>query len=175
MNNKIIIQLYTESKYKKLTKNICSKYGYQYAEDLHSEVVIKIIEKGDNLLEIKDLFHYFFAFAYRTINEYKISKKYGYNFNRVDSNNLSTENIGSLAAFSYELLPSDLLYTLLEPSRNDTFRDDYKKEFLKTITTNLRDGGIKTNLRNGKNVGTFIRRYNVYKSHYYRSFAIIFC
>ncbi len=131
MNNKIIIQLYTESKYKKLTKNICSKYGYQYAEDLHSEVVIKIIEKGDNLLEIKDLFHYFFAFAYRTINEYKISKKYGYNFNRVDSNNLSTENIGSLAAFSYELLPSDLLYTLLEPSRNDTFRDDYKKKLFK--------------------------------------------
>jgi len=131
VNNAIITQLYTENKYKTLTRNICSRYGREYAEDLHSEIIIRIIERGDDLTEVKDLFHYFFAFAHRTINEYKISKKYGYNFNRVDASNLSNENISSLTTFNYELLPSDKLYELLEPSKDDTFRDDYKKKLFK--------------------------------------------
>jgi DNA-directed RNA polymerase specialized sigma24 family protein len=131
VNNAILTQLYTESKYKNLTRNICSKYGREYADDLHTEIIIRIIERGDNLSEVRDLFHYFFAFAHRTINEYKISKKYGYNFNRVDASNLSNENISSLTTFNYELLPSDKLYELLEPKEKDTFRDDYKKKLFK--------------------------------------------
>lgn len=131
MNEKIIIQLYTESKYKNLTRNICSKYGQEYVDDLHSEIVAKIIEKGDDLNEIKDLFHYFFAFAYRIINDYRISKMYGYNYNRLDSNYLKDDNYINYVDYNYELLPSDKLYLLLEPNKNDTFRDDYKKKLFK--------------------------------------------
>lgn len=130
MNDKIIIELYTENKYINLTKNICSKYGYHYYEDLHSEIVIAIIEKGDDLSEIKNLFYYFFAFAYRIINDYGISKKYGYNYNRID-NTYSYEHVYSTPIYNYEMLPSDKLYELLEPSKNDTFRDDYKKKLFK--------------------------------------------
>jgi hypothetical protein len=88
------------------------------------------MEKGDNLTEVNDLFHYFFAFAHRTINEYKTSKKYGYNYNRIDST-YSYENVYSVSTYTYELLPSDKLYQLLEPKESDTFRDDYKKKLFK--------------------------------------------
>lgn len=130
MNDAILAKLYTESKYKQLTKNICSRYGREYADDLHTEVILRIIEKGDDLNEVHDLFHYFFAYAHRTINEYKTSKKYGYNYNRIDST-YSYENVYSVSTYTYELLPSDKLYQLLEPDTKDTFRDDYKKKLFK--------------------------------------------
>ncbi len=131
MNEAIITKLYAEKKYRNLTKSICTKYGREYAEDLHTEIVIRIIEKGDDLANINDLFHYFFAFAHRTINEYKISKKYGYNFNRIDGGKFNEFTATATVTFKYELLPSDKLYVLLEPHEKDTFRDDYKKKLFK--------------------------------------------
>jgi DNA-directed RNA polymerase specialized sigma24 family protein len=131
VNEAIITKLYAEKKYRNLTKSICTKYGREYADDLHTEIVIRIIEKGDDLANINDLFHYFFAFAHRTINEYKISKKYGYNFNRIDGGKFNEFTATATVTFKYELLPSDKLYVLLEPHEKDTFRDDYKKKLFK--------------------------------------------
>lgn len=131
MNEKIVSLLYNKKELRQLTKNICSKYGYDFADDLHCEIVIRIIEKGDDLDEVKDLYHYFFAFAHRTINEYKISKKYGYNFNRIDGADFTEYSSTGSDSFQYELLPSEQLYNLLQPSEKDTFRDDYKKKLFK--------------------------------------------
>lgn len=131
MNEKIIASLYNKKEFKQLTKNICYRYGNDLAEDLHTEVVIRIIEKGDNLEDVKDLYHYFFAFAHRTINEYKTAKKYGYNFNRIDGGKFNEFTATATVNFKYELLPSDKLYSLLEPNEKDTFRDDYKKKLFK--------------------------------------------
>ena len=131
MNESIVSRLYADNKFRNLTKSICTKYGKDYAEDLHSEIVIRIIEKGDDLTQINDLFHYFFAFAHRTINEYKTAKKYGYNFNRIDGGKFNQFTASATVNFKYELLPSDKLYLLLEPSEKDTFRDDYKKKLFK--------------------------------------------
>ena len=137
MNEAIITKLYAEKKYRNLTKSICTKYGREYAEDLHTEIVIRIIEKGDDLANINDLFHYFFAFAHRTINEYKISKKYGYNFNRIDGGKFNEFTATATVTFKYELLPSDKLYVLLEPHEKDTFREIGRASCRERVSTDV--------------------------------------
>lgn len=130
MNAKVVTYLYTDKKLRALTRNISLRYGAEYAEDLHCEVVLRIIDSGDDLDQISDLYHYFFAYAHRTINEYKISKKYGYNYNRIDGQAYS-DKIGTRINYEYKLQPSDQLEELLKPSDSDTFRDDYKKKLFK--------------------------------------------
>lgn len=131
MNQQIITELYCNKKYRNLTKSICKKFAKNYFEDLHTEIVLKIIEKNDDLNNINNLYYYFFAFAHRIINDYGISKKYGYNFNRIDGAKYNEYTATVSVNFKYELLPSEKLYTLLEPHEKDTFRDDYKKKLFK--------------------------------------------
>ena len=127
----IITQLYTNPIYRQLVSNICSKYGRHYAEDLHSEIVLSIIEHGDDLTEIRDLFHYFFAFAHRRINNYSVQKKYGYNYNRPDCVEFKDYTVTAPVDVVYELKKSERLEQALEPHINDSMRDDYRKKLFK--------------------------------------------
>ena len=52
-NQKLLEHLYTSKEFKEITNNLCVKIGTHYSEDLHSEIVLKIIENGDDLNEIK--------------------------------------------------------------------------------------------------------------------------
>jgi DNA-directed RNA polymerase specialized sigma24 family protein len=142
----IIIQLYTDARFKRITRNACSECGYHFTEDMHSEVVLTIIENGDDLNEINNLFYYFHAFAIRVIKyNYATSKKYGYNKNRLDGISLEAQNE------SYDIETDSIVYDVMEEvdektttdkfierkeellsdSANDNWRDKYERELFK--------------------------------------------
>lgn len=125
---RLIESLYTELEYKEITRNLCSRIGTHYSNDLHSEIVLKIIENGDDLKEIKSLKYYFFAWGYRTVRSYQMGKKYGYNMNRPDvPKAIIPEHIND---DEYNHI-FDLVDAALEPSETDTWSDDYKKKLFK--------------------------------------------
>ena len=125
---RIIESLYTESEYKEITKNLCNRIGTHYSNDLHSEIVLKIIENGDDLKEIKSLKYYFFAWGYRTVRSYQMGKKYGYNTNRPD---MPISIVPDKVCDDEYNVIFDLVDKALEPSDADTWNDDYKKKLFK--------------------------------------------
>ena len=127
-NQKLLEHLYTSKEFKEITNNLCVKIGTHYSEDLHSEIVLKIIENGDDLNEIKSLKYYFFAWGYRTIKGYTMAKKYGYNINRLDiPKSIIPDNIND---DEYNWI-FDYVDKALEPSDSDSWSDDYKKKLFK--------------------------------------------
>ena len=127
-NQKLLEHLYSSKEFKEITSNLCFKIGTHYSEDLHSEIVLKIIENGDDLNEIKSLKYYFFAWGYRIVKGYTMAKKYGYNINRLDiPKSIIPDNINE---DEYNWI-YDYVDKALEPSDSDSWSDDYKKKLFK--------------------------------------------
>ena len=142
---RLIESLYTEREYKEITKNLCHRIGTHYSNDLHSEIILKIIENGDDLTEIKSLKYYFFAWGYRTVRSYQMGKKYGYNTNRPDMPISIVPDKVSDDEYNHIF---DLVDAALEPSEADTWSDDYKKKLFKMYLKvgNYRDLSRITNI-----------------------------
>jgi DNA-directed RNA polymerase specialized sigma24 family protein len=144
-NQKLLEILYCSKEFKEITNNLCVKIGTHYSQDLHSEIILKIIENGDDLTEIKSLKYYFFAWGYRVVKGYTMSKKYGYNLNRLDvPKEIVPESINE---DEYNAI-FDYVDKALEPCENDSWSDDYKKKLFKMYLKvgNYRDLAKVTNI-----------------------------
>lgn len=142
MTNEIIItKLYTEKKYKAISKNVCRKNAQQHWEDIHSEAIMAIHKRGDDLTKIDNITAYFFSFVYLTAKSYTVSKLYGYNYNRPDSVRFSEATSTAHVNPTYELRPSEKLEQLLEPEQSDTWREHYKKSLFKIY---IEQGSIRS-------------------------------
>lgn len=124
----IIERLYIENEFKEITKSLCNRIGQHYSKDLHSEIVLKIMENGDDLSEIKSLKYYFFAWGYRIVKGYSMAKKYGYNINRPDICVVTMPE--KVIDDEYNAI-FDLVDAQLEPCESDTWSMDYKKKLFK--------------------------------------------
>ena len=137
MQNKIIAELYLDHRYKRITRNVCKDIGYHYTDDMHSEIVLRIIEEGDDLTEIRNLFYYFHAYAVKWIRyNYTLAKVYGFNHNRLDRPYEFIEELDySEGEESEEDKLSDKFIDnkeyLLADKEEDTWRDKYEKELFK--------------------------------------------
>jgi len=123
--------------YRNVSRKICN--DHPLADDLHSEIILLIIEKKYDLNVNTNLKKFFATLAWLTWHSNKFNKKYFTNFlpleNVLDEDGNELEQISSLQE------EKDVNYTNIESMVNDEYKDDfdyYEKNLLK-MYVNLGD------------------------------------